>query len=241
MPLQYELYKNKLGTNPKGYYARVVKQQVHDRTKLIELMVHRGTSLTKADIEAALTCLDQVIMQIIKNGEGVNTGLFNIHLDVKGGFANVHSHFNPNEHKLAISINATKQLKEQLGEIEVQKVYSSGNESKIIKVEDTLSRTTNTWLSPGGPVRVFGYLIKIIAAQPSDDKEGLYVVSLSDGSSSKFPTEITNKPSQLIYLAPTSLKKGDYKLEVRTYGISNTAKSGKNLKVISSNIIFKVK
>ncbi len=240
MALQYELYKNQLGSNPSGYYARTVNQQIHNRDKLIEMMLNRGSSLAKADIEAALICFEEAIMQIIKDGDGLNTGIFSMHLDIKGTFADANSYFNPSENKIAININASKPLKDLLAEVVLQRVYGSGKESKITSVEDTLSKTTNKTLSEGGPVKVSGYLIKIIATQPSDNKEGLYAVSLSDGSSTKFPTQVRNTPSQLIYLAPSSLPSDDYRLEVRTYGISNKTKSGKTLRVISSDVIFSV-
>ena len=239
MALQYELYKNQLGTSPRGYHARVVNQNIHNRERLIEMMVNRGTALTKGDIEAALTCFDEVMTELIKNGEGVNTGAFSVHLDIKGSFPDANSHFNPNDNKLAININATKLLKDLLGEVEVQKVYSSGNESKISTVEDTNTKTTNQYLSPDGPVKVFGHRIKIMPSIPVDNKEGLYAIALNDGTATKFPTEISNKPSELIYLAP-SLQSGSYKLEVRTYANSST-KSGKTLKTVASDIVLTVR
>ncbi len=239
MALQYELFKNHLGANPKGYHARVVQQDIYNRQRLIEMMVNRGTTLTKADIEASLTCLDEVIGEIVKNGHGLNTGCFTLHLDIKGSFDDVSSHFNPSENKLVINMNATKQLKDLLSEVEVQKVYSSGNESKIVRVEDILSNSFDKYLSPSGPVKIFGRNIKIVAANPNDNQEGLYAIA-SDGTEHKFSGKINNVPSELAYLVPSPLSLGQYRLEVRTYA-SGSNKVSKTLKKIASDVTFTVK
>ncbi len=238
MALQYELLKNQLGANPKGYHACVVQQDILNRERLVEMMVNRGTTLTKTDIEAALTCLDEVLGEIIKNGSGLNTGTFTLHLDIKGSFDDISSNFNPAENKLAINMNANKPLKDLLDEVEVQKVYSSGNEAKIVRVEDILTETFDKYLSPNGPVKVLGRNIKIVAANPSDDKEGLYAIA-SDGTEYKFSGKINNIPSELAYLAPSSLSSGQYRLEVRTYA-SGSNKVGKTLKKIPYDVTFTV-
>ena len=50
------------------------------------MMLNRGTLLTSTDIEAVLACLEDVIKQVIKNGEGLNTGIFTMRIDIKGRF-----------------------------------------------------------------------------------------------------------------------------------------------------------
>ncbi len=234
MAIKYELLKNHIGSEPKGYHALVCNQKVYDRKEFVEMMLNRGTSLTIADIEAVLACQEEVIKQIVKNGEGLNTGVFIMHIDIKGKFDDANSPFNKSSNSLAINITASKVLKDLLGDIDVERVYSSGKEAKITVVEDIDSQTQDSKLTPGGPIKVLGNRIKIKAAVPSDNKEGLYVVNIADDSETKFNTPIRNKPSELIYIIPT-LPAGQYKLEVRTYKTGATA-----LKIIAFDTVFTV-
>ena len=237
MALQYDLLKNTLGNKPKGYHGIVCNQKVNSKEELIELMLNRGSSLTKSDIEGVLTCLDEVLKQMVKNGEGVNTGTFTLHIDIKGNFPTANSHFDKANNSLAININANKSFKESLEEVELERVYSTGKEARITTVEDVASQTNDSVLTPSGGLKVFGNRIKIEAAVPADNKEGLYLINTSDDSETKLSNQIANKPSELIYIIP-SLQAGKYKLQVRTYYSGSNV--SKKLKTIDSDAVFTV-
>ncbi len=238
MAIQYELLKNHLGDEPKGYHALVCNQRIYNRKEIIEMMLNRGTLLTSTDIEAVLACLEDVIKQVIKNGEGLNTGIFTMRIDIKGRFPDPNSHFDKAHNNLAINMTASKSLKESLEDIELERVYSSGKEAQITMVEDINSQKKDSVLTPAGPLKVWGNRIKISASAPvADNQEGLYAVNIADDTATKFGTEINNKPSELIYIVP-SLTAGKYKLEVRTYNTGSSV--GKLLKVITSEATFTV-
>ncbi len=237
MALQYNLIKNHLGDNPSGYHAIVCNQKVHSKEELIELMLNRGSSITKSDIEAVLTCLDEVLKQMVRNGQGVNTGTLTLHIDIRGNFPTANSYFDKDNHSLAININANKSFKESLEEVELERVYSTGKEARITTVEDVASQTNDRVLTPSGGLKVFGNRIKIQASVSTDNKEGLFLVNIKDDSETKLSNQIANKPSELIYIIP-SLSAGKYKLEVRTYYSGSIV--SKKLKIISSDAIFTV-
>ncbi|MEM9423740.1 MAG: DNA-binding domain-containing protein [Spirochaetota bacterium] len=237
MALKYELLKNHLGAKPTGFHAVVVDHNIKSRAEFIDMMVKYSSSHNRGDMEAMMYCFDEAIKEALREGEGVNIGPISARLDIKGPFPHAESHYDPAVNSIAINLNATKELKAVIPDISVEKVYSSGNESKIVHVEDTLSGASDSKLTPSGPVKVTGYHIKIQAAATPDNKEGLYAIALSDGSEYKFTNQITNVPSELVYLAP-ALTAGDYRLEVRSYGPGSTV--SKTLKTIYYDKTFRV-
>ncbi|MEM9424838.1 MAG: DNA-binding domain-containing protein [Spirochaetota bacterium] len=227
MPIKYELMKNTLGGKPQGYHAMVVNQKVHNREGFLDLLVARGTSLNRGDFESALSTIEEVMVQIAEDGEGLNCGIFTMHIDIKGSFPTLQSHPDPKKNHAVVNMVAGKKVKEGVSKAKLERVYASGLERRITAVIDKTTGTTNQILTASAPVQILGKELKIAPApnKAPDNKEGIFAVSLTDGSETKFGLEITNMPGELVYMAPV-LPAGSYKIEVRSYysgsGLSKT-------------------
>jgi hypothetical protein len=75
---------------------------------------------------------------------------------------------------------------------------------------DVASKTENSKLTPGGTVKVTGKDLKVNTEIP---EQGIFMVNGT--KITKVDTLITNRPSELVFVLPGNLAKGDYTLEVR--------------------------
>ena len=86
MSLDYALFENHLTSDPNDYMAVVQNQQSKNQEDVIDLMVSRGSTVTKAEALAVFEEYALAVEQLVKNGHAVNTPLFNLSLSVKGVF-----------------------------------------------------------------------------------------------------------------------------------------------------------
>ena len=82
----------------------------------------------------------------------------------------------------------------------------------IAEIKDVVSATTNTLLTPGGVIQLWGSNLKLAGDHPD---VGLWFVP-ETGEAVKATVIVTNKPASLIAMIPSGLTAGNYRLRIAT-------------------------
>ncbi|MBQ8560544.1 MAG: hypothetical protein IJ441_03040, partial [Spirochaetaceae bacterium] len=76
--------ENLLTPEPDDYMAQTVDARSYSGEEIVELMLKRGSTLTKADAAAAVELYNTVCAELIADGCNLNTPLMNTSLSVTG-------------------------------------------------------------------------------------------------------------------------------------------------------------
>lgn len=102
-----------------------------------------------------------------------------------------------------------------------EQVRADSTLPQLKDLEDFTSDTHNEQLSKSGTARLTGERLKFDAG---DAQQGIYLVA-NAGTETKATRVLTNMPSELLCMVPTTLAGGTYRLEVR-----NRAKNSTDMK-----------
>ncbi|MCG8525528.1 MAG: DUF4469 domain-containing protein [Opitutales bacterium] len=211
--IRYYLNENLLTPDEDDYMAQVSDVRSHDMDAILERMLERGTSLSKADAKLVLEVFESTITDILEDGGAVNTPLFNVSPSVSGVFEGAEDRFDPTRHRVNLNLNPGKLLRDAEGQIETEKVTVADPIPFITQVIDAISGTTNDQLTPGGVMTLVGSRLKLIT---DDEDNGIFLISEADDTETKCTVIVDNKPARLIAMIPEGLTAGAYELEVRT-------------------------
>ncbi|WP_423128609.1 DNA-binding domain-containing protein [Gaoshiqia sp. Z1-71] len=210
MALNYALFENHLTTDPTDYMAVVQNQQSKTQDDVIDLMISRGSTVTRAEALAVFEEYALAFEQLVKNGFAVNTPLFNLSLSVKGVFTREDESFNPSVHSVKINVSPGIRLKEMVAGVNVVRVQGASPKPDPLYLDDLGSGTRNESLTPGNIAQLKGSRLKF---DPADAAQGIFLVA-ANGSETRVATISRNKPAQVDFLVP-ALAAGTYRLEVR--------------------------
>ena len=210
MALQFALFENHLTSDPNDRMAVVQNLQSKTQEDVINLMIGRGSTVTKAETLSVLEEYTLALLQLLKDGHAINTPIFNLSPSVKGVFTSPDQPFNPAVHSVKINITTGARLREIGKQVTVEKVKGASPQPDLEYLEDLGSGTRNEELTPGNIAQVRGSRLKFDAADP---QQGIFLVA-ADGAELKVATVARNKPAQLDFLVPP-LAPGEYRLEVR--------------------------
>ncbi len=211
MSLKYALTENLLTPQPNDYIARPQDIKSHDLASIINQMLDKGSTVTRADILAVLNNFFEVAATITANGEIINTTLFKTILSVTGVFDGATDNFDQKRHTIKVNTNPGKVLKDALTKIQVEKVTAPEAMPHILEVKDSVSGSVNDQITSKGVLEITGSLLKI---EGENTNNGVYLVA-SDGAQNKIITIIDNKPARLFVILPT-LSQGEYSLQITT-------------------------
>ena len=93
--LEYSLHENPLTDRKDDYAAQTHSKTVYTREQFIDLMLQRGTLVTKTDIVAVLNNIEETVTYVIKNGGTLNLPLMNIGFSISGVFESALDTFAP--------------------------------------------------------------------------------------------------------------------------------------------------
>jgi hypothetical protein len=209
--LEYSLHENLLTERTDDFAAQPHVRNSYKRDQIIELMLQRGTSVTKTDIIAVLNNLEETVDYIVRNGGSVSLPLFDTGFSIGGVFDSAMDVFDPARHKLHVTIRKSTVLRTAEKEVKLTKVNAAGPQPIVLEVRDSVSGTVDTTLTSGGAVEINGVNIKLAGDKPD---VGLYFVA-ADGTATKAVTIVTNKPGTLIALVPV-LAAGEYQVKIVT-------------------------
>lgn len=231
MALKYALFENHLTDDPSDYMAVVQLQASKSQEDVIDLMIGRGSTVTKAEALSVLEEYAAAIEQLLREGQALNTPLFNLSPTIKGVFTSEDESYNAATHTVKINVTPGKRLKQVANEIEVQRVAGVSPQPDLLYVDDLGSGTRNEQLTPGNIARLKGSRLKF---DPTDPLQGIFLVSEANAET-RISTVSRNKPAQLDFLVP-AVAPGLYKLVVRTL-LKNTKTIRSGTLQVELNII----
>ncbi len=211
MPIQYALFPNHLTSDPDDFMAVVQNQTTRSKEDIIDEMIGRGSTVTKAEALSVLEEFEAAVERALNNGDSINTPLFRISASVKGVFYNESESFDRSKHYVRLNVNPGSRIGEIAQSMQVSKIAASAPMPTPQNFRDVASDTSNETLTPGGVGEITGSLLKV---DEDGAEQGVFFVA-TDGTTTKSPTLIRNKPGNLIFMIPDSLTSGSYDVEVR--------------------------
>jgi hypothetical protein len=234
--LDYSLVENLLTPAPDDAMAQSVNVRSYSEDEIADLMLKRGTLLTKADILAVLEVYREVVADLVADGSAINTSLMHIAPRIVGVFNGLGDSFDPARHAVKVNLNQGAALRSAAGRIKTRKVQVADPIPYIVEVKDMLSGSTNDHLTAGGVVQLRGSRLKFVE---NDLTNGIFLLPAAGGAEIRL-VMVENKPARLIAMLPVALA-GEYHLEVRTtfsHGNkpSQTLKTGRFQKTLTAAI-----
>ena len=223
--LKYCLRENLLTPAPDDYMAQAADVRSYTLDEIIDLMMEKGTTLTRADVAATLQVYGEVVSAIIKDGSAVNTPLMNTSMSISGVFDGANDSFDKKRHTVNLNITAGTLLRDAVTKVKCEKTEGVSTDPYITEVTDIVTGTVNTTLTKGGVVQLVGSRLKF---DVKDTAQGIFFVP-ETGEAVRAAVIAENKPARLMAIIPADLAAGTYYIEVRTKILEGN-KSGKTLK-----------
>ena len=224
--LKYCLRENLLTPAPDDYMAQAADVRSYTLDEIIDLMMEKGTTLTRADVAATLQVYGEVVSAIIKDGSAVNTPLMNTSMSISGVFDGANDSFDKKRHTVNLNITAGTLLRDAVTKVKCEKTEGVSTDPYITEVTDIVTGTVNTTLTKGGVVQLVGSRLKFDA---KDTAQGIFFVP-ETGNPVRAAVIAENKPARLMAIIPADLAAGTYYIEVRTK-YANATKQLKTLKI----------
>ena len=224
--LKYSLRENLLTPAPDDYMAQATDVRSYTLDEIIDLMMEKGTTLTRADVAATLQVYGEVVSAIIKDGSAVNTPLMNTSMSISGVFDGANDSFDKKRHTVNLNITAGTLLRDAVTKVKCEKTEGASTDPYITEVTDIVTGTANTTLTKGGVVQLVGARLKFDA---KDAAQGIFFVP-ETGEAVRAAVIAENKPARLMAIIPADLAAGTYYIEVR----SKHSGGGKPLKAVKA-------
>ena len=224
--LKYSLRENLLTPAPDDYMAQVADVRSYTLDEIIDLMMDKGTTLTRADVAATLQVYGEVCSSLIKDGSAVNTPLMNTSMSISGVFDGANDTFDKKRHTVNLNITAGTLLRDAVTKVKCEKTEGVSTDPYITEVTDIVSGKVNEVLTKGGVVQLVGSRLKFDA---KDTAQGIFFVP-ETGNPVRAAVIAENKPARLMAIIPADLAAGTYYIEVRTK-YANATKQLKTLKI----------
>lgn len=207
--LYYYLLDNPVTPDTTDFKAQPVSNGSKDVNDLVEYMIARGSTVTKAEAGANLQEFMEAAAFFLKEGYTLNLPLFKAGFSISGVFTSENDVFDANRHQLNINLQAGAELKDLPRQIKLAK--TEGNPALPLPktLLDVSTQSVNDRLTPGGTVKVVGRRMKIDVDAPT---QGVFLINGT--KTVPVTTLVTNRPSELVMVLP-NLAQGTYTLEVR--------------------------
>jgi hypothetical protein len=223
MPLLYSLIENPMTPDPNDRMAITQVNESFTLDDVIDQMISRGSTVTKAEALSVYEEFSLAIEQLIRNGNSISTPLFTIMPRVVGVFNSDDDSFDSSRHQVKLRINPGMRLREMATKIPVEKIVTERPQPVLVPFHDNAAGSQDETVTPGGGARITGALLKFDEA---DVQQGIFFVNVATAEVIRVSGELLrNKPGELIFVVPALLA-GTYKIEVRAI----TNKGGKTIR-----------
>lgn len=213
MSINYKLYRNSMTVGVEKFSARVEYVGTLYEDDIIEEMISYNSTITKADILAVQEMYHAAIIRLLLKGFHLLTRSAHFGLTIKGNFSGQGDVFDLSRHRLEPQVNISPALREAiLNKVLVEKELVNGPQPMPVGYESLSNGHSGNLLIPGGMGRVIGQSLRY---DPDDVEQGLFLIA-ADRSERRLPSDGIIKPGSLVFLIPSDLASGDYRLEVRT-------------------------
>lgn len=210
--LKYALRENLLTPDENDYMAQAADVRSFSLDEIIDLMMEKDSTLTKADTKAALQVYGEVVSTLIKDGAAVNTPLMNTSLSISGVFNGATDSFDKKRHSVNLNLTAGPLLKDAAAKIKCEKTEAADTNPYITEVSDIVTGKVNEVLTAGGIVQLVGSRLKF---DQKDESQGIFFVA-ETGEAVRATVIAENKPARLMAIIPADLPAGNRYVEVRT-------------------------
>ncbi|MDR1408581.1 MAG: DUF4469 domain-containing protein [Tannerella sp.] len=210
--LHYSLHENLLTDRPDDFAAQTHVSATYNREQFIDLMLQRGSTVTRSDILAVLNSMEETGAYIVENGGEFTLPLVQTGFRMPGVFHGATDVFDPLRHELHVTTRPGTLLREVEKRVKPVKISPPAPRLQILEVRDSVTGEVDGVLTPGGVAEIAGVEIKLDGDKPD---VGLYFVNLAGGADTRADTVAVNKPSQLVVLIP-KLTSGIYQVKVTT-------------------------
>lgn len=210
MAVRYGLMENLLTDDPNDYRAVTTDNETDTEEDIVDDMVERGSTVTRADIVSVLEEYRASIRRRVAMGRNISTPLFEAYHTISGVFNGPNDNFDRSRHQVKLSMNPGKVLKEVMSSVEVQRVDIDPATPVIQQVIDLKNNSVNEEFSPGSVISIRGTNLKFDADDP---QQGVFFIDEA-GNETKATNVPKNKPSELLVFVPGDLS-GTYHVEVR--------------------------
>ena len=224
--LKYALRENLLTPQPNDYMAQVTDSRSYNLEQIIDKMIERGSTLTKADITAAMQVYTETVCSLLEEGLQINTPLINTSMSISGVFEGATDSFDTSRHTVNINITPGTKLKETLAKVKTQKVEAASTDPFVTEVKDIVSGVVNECLTAGGILQAAGSRLKF---DNTDEAQGVFLVP-ETGNAVHCNIVAENKPARVMAMIPADITAGTYYLEIRSK-LNAARDTGKTLKV----------
>lgn len=202
-----ELHENHLMGGGK-YYAVPVNMKTLDNDDIIKNMeAPRKTSgVDIAVLKEILDSYNAAVLDRIRRGFRVNTGLCTMSLGVHGIFDNVNEQFSADKHKLVVRLSPTAALKGAVSDVRTVTSHGSANEPHLSGVPDSAES--------GALLELRGGNIKIVG---DDERCGVWFISEQDGTETGVTRDriAVNTQNHVVAVVPP-LPAGRYRIRLTT-------------------------
>jgi hypothetical protein len=212
MSISYVLFENNLTDDPNDYMAMVQPTGTAELDNVIQRMIERGSTVTKADILSVLEEYYSAIESMVLEGLNVNTPMANYGASIKGIFNGATDSYDPSRHQVAGTINSGKRYRKTIRErAQTTKREARKPTPNLIVYVDVNSGERDSLLTLSGMGQIIGHRLKF---DPTDPAQGIFLIG-ADGVEVKITTVGKNTPGELMFLIPPMLPPGEYTLQVR--------------------------
>jgi hypothetical protein len=223
LKILFYLVKNNFKNGSEVYRAAIQKRGTIDQAGIIRMMIFRGSSINESDILAVLRDYFDAIYEALLNGNSVTTPLANVRLSIRGNFDDTQDTFDPQRHEIVALVNPGVELKQQIkSKAVVQKEESLKPLPNPVQFRNLSNGRETNELVPGKVAQVTGKRLKF---DPADPEQGIFL--LNNGSTVRVEPDGKISNSELVFMVPTTLVPGEYRLEVRAKFGKSDIRSGR--------------
>lgn len=223
MPIYYSLQENRLTPDPNDYMAMVSPSRSVELDGVIERMVERGSTVTRADILSVLEDFQRALESLLAEGANVNLPFANFSSSIRSVFDSATDNFDANRHQLSAAVTPGQQLREayrrNITAVKQETITPAPN---LLEYLDFNSGERNSIVTPGGMGQICGHRLKFDA---SDAQQGIFFLGEKE-QQTRISVVGENKPARLMFLVPTDIQPGDYQVEVRAL-VGSEIRSGR--------------
>jgi hypothetical protein len=213
--LQISLIDNKLTVDDlEDRMAQVQNRQQMTTADVVKQITGKGSILKPTECNAVINDVLEAITTNLREGYGFTCDYFSLEPSVSGVFVNDQDRFDRARHQVELNLRLGSPIKQALADVKVEVLPHDVPVPVIKQTYDHGSLTTNEQLTPGQTLVIKGQRLKI--EDMSAAAQGVFLLNTQKNEEVKVAVLHENVDKTLHAKVPESLKKGTYRLEVRT-------------------------
>ena len=161
--INYCIEKRNLPASKGEVFAgRILHRQVIRQEGLIDIMVHRNTTLSRQDIIGVLDLFQEVVLDNIEKGNMVSTPLFRTGFSLKGEFLSLTDKIDYRKHKPRVTIRLARGISARLMRgVRLHRKRNKGEGFYIRELRRLGAKDETNLFSPGDVIEIRGKGLRV--------------------------------------------------------------------------------